>query len=398
MSEYQYYTFRAVDHPLDDAAMAALRKLSTRAEITRTSLTNFYTFSDFKGDPDRLMDQYFDAHLYHANWGTRRLMIRVPSAIVPLADVQTFTFPDVVNSRLSANQDQLVIDFNTNDEESDQEYLSDESELLNGILPIRSELMSGDYRCLYLGWLVAAETNFHPDEVEDDDVAIIEPPVPPGLKKLSAALQDFAEFIRLDPNLIEAAAQASPDTMPTQAATKDVTAWIATLPGAEKNRMLAQIMQGDVTSVRSELARLHRESQRGNQVQVTRDRAFAPRRTIEQILAIRDKLEIENKRKAAEKSAKVKALQIAEAAVARAKRLDSLTGQEERLWREVELAIATKSTKNYDQAIESLLDLCGLAERTRTQSVIAGQIRRLREQHRTKTGLIKRLNAAKLPT
>ncbi len=42
MSEYQYYEFRAIDHPLERKEMDELRALSSRAEITPTSFTNTY--------------------------------------------------------------------------------------------------------------------------------------------------------------------------------------------------------------------------------------------------------------------------------------------------------------------------------------------------------------------
>lgn len=71
MSEYPYYEFQAIDRPLDERAMIALRAITSRAIIPTTSLVNGYHWGDFKGDPDRLMDQYFDAHLYVDNWGTR---------------------------------------------------------------------------------------------------------------------------------------------------------------------------------------------------------------------------------------------------------------------------------------------------------------------------------------
>jgi hypothetical protein len=82
MSEYQYYEFQAIDRPLGEAAREALRALSSRARITATSFTNHYEWGDFKGDPKKLMDRYFDLHLYLANWGARRLMIRVPKRLV----------------------------------------------------------------------------------------------------------------------------------------------------------------------------------------------------------------------------------------------------------------------------------------------------------------------------
>src|SRR5207302_3457055 len=99
MSEYQYYEFQAIDRPLDERAMAALRAITSRARITPTSLVNVYHFGDFKGDPDRLMDQYFDAHLYVANWGTRRLMLRLPVRSFPLATARPYAVPDVLKAR-----------------------------------------------------------------------------------------------------------------------------------------------------------------------------------------------------------------------------------------------------------------------------------------------------------
>src|SRR6202047_1563892 len=82
MSEYQYYEFQAIDHPLSEADRQALRDLSTRARITATSFTNSYEWGDFKGDPFKLMERWFDLHLYLANWGSRRLMIRLPKRLV----------------------------------------------------------------------------------------------------------------------------------------------------------------------------------------------------------------------------------------------------------------------------------------------------------------------------
>ncbi len=79
MSEYQYYEFQAIDRPLDEADRKALRSLSSRAQITATSFTNHYEWGDFRGSPCELMERWFDLHLHVANWGTRRLMIRLPS-------------------------------------------------------------------------------------------------------------------------------------------------------------------------------------------------------------------------------------------------------------------------------------------------------------------------------
>jgi hypothetical protein len=82
MTEYQYYDFLAVDRPLTPEEMARLRALSTRATITPTRFTNFYTWGDFKGDPLAMVKQYFDALVYVANWGMHQFMLRLPRRVL----------------------------------------------------------------------------------------------------------------------------------------------------------------------------------------------------------------------------------------------------------------------------------------------------------------------------
>ena len=51
----EHYEFQAIDRPLGEADMEALRTLSTRARITAMSFTNHYKWGDFQGDPNRLI-------------------------------------------------------------------------------------------------------------------------------------------------------------------------------------------------------------------------------------------------------------------------------------------------------------------------------------------------------
>jgi len=82
MSKYQYYEFQAIDRPLSKSEMAELRAISTRATITPSRFMNVYNFGDFKGNPSVLLERYFDAFLYEANWGTRELMFRLPKRLL----------------------------------------------------------------------------------------------------------------------------------------------------------------------------------------------------------------------------------------------------------------------------------------------------------------------------
>jgi hypothetical protein len=78
MSGYQYYEFLALDRPLAGKQLAELRSLPTRAEISATRFASEYHWGNFRGDPRAMMERYFDAFLYLANWGTRQLMFRLP--------------------------------------------------------------------------------------------------------------------------------------------------------------------------------------------------------------------------------------------------------------------------------------------------------------------------------
>ena len=81
VSEYQYYDFRAIDRPLTRREMAALRSISTRAAITATSFTNHYEWGDLKANPSKLLEKYFDAFVYVANWGTPCVLYSPPAGI-----------------------------------------------------------------------------------------------------------------------------------------------------------------------------------------------------------------------------------------------------------------------------------------------------------------------------
>jgi hypothetical protein len=68
MSEYQCHEFVAVDRTLTPKDMAALRSISTRAEITPTRFWNEYNWGDLKADPATLLARYFDAYAFDVAW------------------------------------------------------------------------------------------------------------------------------------------------------------------------------------------------------------------------------------------------------------------------------------------------------------------------------------------
>ena len=193
MSEYQYYEFQAVDRPLTPDQMAELRAISTRARITPTQFLNVYSYGDFKGDPLRLLGQYFDAFIYLANWGTHRFMLRLPRSLLDLTMARAYATDDPL--QVHGSGDVVIVEFMSDDEAASW---------MPSLLGVRDELAGGDLRALYLGWLAGMQA-----EMLDDDE--FEPSVPPGLRLLSSSLKSLTEFLRIDDDLLTVAAARSPD-------------------------------------------------------------------------------------------------------------------------------------------------------------------------------------------
>lgn len=150
MSEYQCYEFVALDRPLTTKQMAELRAISTRAEISPTRFWNEYQWGDLKADPAKLVERYFDAHLYFTNWGAHRLMLRVPKARVDVPALKPYFVGHAARVKLAGEH--VVLDLSSGTEEPENEEVSQGS--LAALSPLRAELMRGDLRPAYLAWLL----------------------------------------------------------------------------------------------------------------------------------------------------------------------------------------------------------------------------------------------------
>src|SRR5712671_3894706 len=221
VSEYQYYEFLAVDRPLSEEQRAQLRSISSRAEITATRFTNEYQWGDLKGDPRKMVERYFDAFLYLANWGTRQLMFRLPRGVLDAETARQYFYTDATAP--TETDSHLILSLSVDQEEAD-DYWDEPGGQLAAMVQARSELAAGDLRLLYLAWLLALQS----DEVDNDDT---EPPVPAGLGNLSASLQAVVDFFEIDEDLIAVAAASSPTIQEPEG----MAGWIASLPEQEKD-------------------------------------------------------------------------------------------------------------------------------------------------------------------
>jgi hypothetical protein len=384
MSEYQYYEFVAIERPLTREEMAELRSRSSRAAITPTSFVNEYNWGDLKGNPADWMRRYFDAFVYVANWGTHRLMFRIPKSFLHVEAASAYCVEDALS--VKTKKDQVVFEF-TSDDESEAGWTEGEP-WMPSLISLRADLMRGDIRALYLGWLASLRFRDAGDDPDDD--ALLEPPVPPGLAKLSGPLRALAEFLRIEDELIEAAAAGSQGEPPAAPSREEMGRWVKKLPAADKDAYLLRFLaeEGDLP-LRAELSKRFREGTLPTGKSPAPD---AERRTVGQLLAARDDIAQERARKAAEKAAKERVRKERERAEARAKHLDDLAGREPATWREVDALIATGQPKAYDQAVTLLVDLRDLAARTGRTTEAEARILELRRLHSKKPSLMKRFN------
>lgn len=264
MSEYQFYEFRAVDRMLSPAEMANLRRISTRARITGAGFMNSYDWGDLKADPRKLVDRYFDLFVYFADWGSRHFAMRVPKSALAHADVDRF-LPGDDCARIRRSGANVVIEVTGDEIEADD--LDDGKGWLDTLAPLRADVLDGDFRFLYLIWLLGVATGVVPNE---------EPEPLPGLAPVKPAHEAFAEFLGLDPDLVAVAARSNgelPDA-PSRMAVADTIQHTDT---AQKDAWLLRLYEGD-SAVRAEVRRYCRGGLRRHLLPHRGRQACAPRR------------------------------------------------------------------------------------------------------------------------
>ena len=109
------------------------------------------------------------ARRYLANWGTRRLMFRLPRGVLDYQTAGQYCYTDTAS--LIETGSHLLLSLYVDREPDD--YWEEPGGQLAAMVQARSELAAGDLRLLYLARLLAIQS----DEADDEDT---EPPVPPA--------------------------------------------------------------------------------------------------------------------------------------------------------------------------------------------------------------------------
>jgi hypothetical protein len=381
VSEYQYYEFFAQDRPLSASQMEEVDAISSRAEVTPTSFTVVYNYSDLRVDPIKLLERHFDVFVYVANWGTHWFAFRLPLGVVEPSILDRYLTGEKVT--VKKTKEHLLIEIRSEDEMGG-DWEEGEGWMAR-LAPVRTEILSGDLRALYLVWLLSVQEAYE----EELDPGELEPPVPPGLAGLSGPLQDLCEFLRIDEHLVGAAGEASAKE---EDARTGFAAWLSDLPEEEKDQLLLEVVDGKGGTIGPDLIRRFRAAGRRD-----RSEAQQPRRTVGELLEAAGRQRQEAERKRREHLAAERKRREARARAAKKKRLDALEGNEEAAWQKVESLASSKKQPAYDEAVVMLHDLRDLAARQESSGLFASRLEALRRAHARKYSFIKRLDKAGLP-
>ena len=391
MSEYQYYEFVAIDRPLTAHQQAELRSRSTRAMITASSFVNEYHWGNLKGDPLDWVERYFDAHLYSADWGSCRLLLRLPREICDARSLRDYTGgrEHANSSRFEKSFDAIdtdtycLLDWCFNDDSGEHARFSEQADgagWMAQLLPIRDELLRGDTRPLYLGWLARLSHG----ELQDDD---LEPPLPDGLKTPTPAQDALAEFLMLDPDWLAAAAEPSASLV-TESNDSDLfDAWLLELTEGEMQAALRMLLEGRGQEAERTL---RRGFLKWEQAREPNRAALPERRCVAEITArvsfhrdMREQREREA-RDAAEVRRKAE----------RARYLTSLLENEDSAWSAIDSKLQRGSGSAYNQAFQALQDLAEAYANAKREVEFRRRLVRQMAQHGKRGAWVTRLTKA----
>lgn len=372
MSEYQYHEWQTLERPLSPTEQAAVNDLSSHIDVTSSQAIVTYNWGDFKHDPIQVLAKYFDAYFYTANWGTRRLAFRFPKQLLDVDAIERYCDEDYVH--ISTLRDVQVLEFVVNEEEGFDE-LMEERGLLSTLARLRDDILQGDYRALYIAWLKAKSLKFRDYEEDEADPDNLyndpEPPLPPGLKQLTPPLRSFVDFMEIDPFLIAAASERSPELPSLQPA--DFSLLISRLSRQECDEFLLKIVNGEAGAVTSLRKKFH-------SFENPKPVARTSRRTFGELLEIAEALrQAESRRQVEEKRRK----HIAE--------MQELAKREAQIWHEIEKLLQSGYTaRNYDDATAQLSKLHDLSKFQGKQMEFQSRLLALAERYKARSALMER--------
>ncbi|MEM6319677.1 MAG: hypothetical protein AAF960_18535 [Bacteroidota bacterium] len=347
MSGCSIHHFRTIDRPLSPEEMEEIDSWSSRFSPTSTGVTYIYHYGSFKQSVNTVFPKYFDAMLHINNWGTKRLLFRLPKDIV---DRRTLSRYENSNGEISLGfwkaNDYIILDLQFDDEHGGG-WLDEDHYSIDRLVPLREEILNGDYRSLYLGWLMVQQNVFdyedeYEEEWEETEEGALLPPIPANLQQLTAAQKYLMEAFDIEENLVKAAATFSPNT---QQQAPNYRQLITLLSDKEKDDFLIRFAAGEKRTDVQLRQRLEALGGGKTSIQTGQSPPWA------RLLELSDEIETAT------------AIELSkQRAAAHAKKMEELRSQKAELWKNAESQALRFNASGYDQATKIIIQLKQVAD------------------------------------
>jgi len=380
MSEYQYYEFLAIDRPLSAREMDHLRAVSTRARITPVSFVNEYNWGNLKADPIDFMRRFFDAHVYLANWGEALFMVRLPLEAIDEQTITALCTSSHVTAEKLRNHWLLTWSLLGETEEYDPFDFIEETGWMARLTPVREELLRGDLRSLYIGWLRAVTTG----EVGGDN---LEPLALKGLGELTMAQEALAELLAVDQDLLAGAGIGNPPLQQAEVNGTVVDAWLDQLPQPEIKKYLRLLLSGKGVEAERELKR-HYAAWQAEQIPETKETCRA--------VATLGQLAEQAKKNRLRKEAQIRSQAEAERKKLRDIKLAKLAKDFPRAWKSAHAEADKGYASAYDLSCRQLVDLRDAYNQQAMSASFQTEFQLFMDKHRHRKALMTRLIKAGL--
>ncbi|RZB35540.1 MAG: hypothetical protein SRB2_03070 [Desulfobacteraceae bacterium Eth-SRB2] len=207
---------------------------------------------------------------------------------------------------------------------------------------VRDELLSGDIRSLYIGWMAAVTGEM----MDDDDM---EPLPVDGLGSLTGAQRALAEFLEVDKDLLAGAGMGSPEQHDEDLLQEKIDGWIEGLPRDEVDTPLKLLLAGKGQQVERTLKNRFAAWQRGSRG----NKSEAPLRNVGELRKNAEaakKIRLEQKKREQQRR-EIKRRKEREAY------LKALSKNFSKAWKTVQQTVERGSGLAYDESCRALVDL-----------------------------------------
>jgi hypothetical protein len=254
---------------------------------------------------------------------------------------------------------------------------------MGSLVPLRDEMLRGDQRPLYLGWLAGVNAGKVGERAA-------EPDVPPGLAELSTAQQALVEFLEIDPDLLAAAATASQSLDDVWCDDDSIEVWATEWRRGEIETMLRMLVLGAPHEAErwAKSAFLAWLEESG-----TRESTPATPRTVAALRALAKEAQTRRLGREAKEHAHMEA----EHRKQRDAYLRMLASEFDRHWKAVEQQVARGTGAAYEAATRALVDLADAYALVKDRAAFDYALRRWMERHARRSALVRRPAPAQGP-